>query len=64
MPTFQGQMTEDQVIALLAFIKSIGPQPGGQQSFSSGTNVQESGVQKGIGTPGTTSNAGSQPGAR
>lgn len=64
MPTFQGQMTEDQVIALLAYIKSIGPQPGGQQSFSSGTNVQESGVQKGIGTPGTTSNAGSQPGAR
>ncbi len=28
MPVFQGRMTEDEVVALIAYIKAIGPQPG------------------------------------
>ena len=28
MPTFEGQLTEEQVIALIAYIKALGPQPG------------------------------------
>jgi len=28
MPTFQGQLTEEQLLALVAYIRSIGPRPG------------------------------------
>jgi cytochrome c oxidase subunit 2 len=28
MPTFQGQLTEEQILALIAYLRSIGPRPG------------------------------------
>jgi cytochrome c oxidase subunit 2 len=30
MPTFQGQVSEEQLLQLVAYIKSIGPKPGGE----------------------------------
>ncbi|MFY9572302.1 MAG: cytochrome c oxidase subunit II [Blastocatellia bacterium] len=32
MPTFQGQVSEEQLLQLIAYIKSIGPKPAGQGS--------------------------------
>lgn len=43
MPTFQGQLTEDQLIALIAFIRAIGPQPGAENASSAG-GAGEAGV--------------------
>ena len=64
MPTFKGQLQEDQLVALVAFIKSIGPQPGDEESFSSGSTPRLYGTQPGIAGPGATSEAGTRPGAR
>jgi cytochrome c oxidase subunit II len=61
MPTFQGQLTEEQLLALISYIKSIGAESGAQQPTSSGTAPSNYGSQKGIGGPGATSNAGSKP---
>jgi cytochrome c oxidase subunit 2 len=61
MPTFKGQVSEDQVIALIAFIKSIGPQTGVQEPSSSGSVPGEYGSQKGIAGPGTTGISNSKP---
>ncbi len=64
MPTFEGQLSEDQVIELISYIKAIGPQPGADFPSSSGTVPREYGTQPGIAGPGSTSNAGTQPGVR
>jgi cytochrome c oxidase subunit 2 len=64
MPTFKGQIQEDQIVALIAYIKAIGPQPGAVQPTGSGTASQSDGTQPGIGLPGATGNAGTQPGVR
>ena len=61
MPTFQGQLSEEQLVALVAYIKSIGPRPGSQQPSSPGTSEEPYGTEKGIGAPGVTSIAGSKP---
>ena len=61
MPTFQGQISEDQVIALISFIKSIGTAPGTEQPTSSGSSPNQYGTEKGIAGPGSTGNAGTQP---
>jgi cytochrome c oxidase subunit 2 len=61
MPTFQGQLSEEQVIDLISYIKALGPQPGTEFPSSSGSTPQEYGTQPGIVEPGATSNAGSQP---
>jgi cytochrome c oxidase subunit 2 len=29
MPTFQGQLSEEQILALIAYVRAIGPEPGG-----------------------------------
>jgi cytochrome c oxidase subunit II len=60
MPNFAGVVSEEQVLALLSYIKALGPQPGTQEPSSSGAVPAAYGVQKGIGGPGATSNAGSQ----
>lgn len=60
MPNFTGVIPEDQVIALISFIKALGPPPGGQMPSSSGTTPKEFGSQPGIAGPGATSNSGSQ----
>ena len=64
MPTFQGQMTEDQLVALIAYIKSIGPLPGTEQPSNPGTVDKSYESRRGIGDPGATSIAGSKPGDR
>lgn len=60
MPNFTGVVSEEQILALVSYIKALGPQPGTQEPSSSGTAATEYGTQKGIGGPGATSNAGSQ----
>jgi cytochrome c oxidase subunit 2 len=62
MPNFTGVLSEEQVVALISYIKALGPQPGTQEPSSSGTAPKE--TQKGIGGPGVTSNANSPPGKR
>jgi len=61
MPTFDGQLTEDQIVSLIAYIKALGPQPGARFPSSSGSTQQEYGTQPGIGGPGATGNAETQP---
>ncbi len=60
MPNFSGVLSEEEIVALISYIKALGPQPGTQEPSSSGTAPTEYGTQKGIGGPGATSNAGSQ----
>jgi cytochrome c oxidase subunit 2 len=64
MPTFQGQISEDQVIALISYIKSIGTAPGTEQPTSSGASPNQYGTERGIAGPGSTGNAGTQPETR
>lgn len=64
MPTFDGQLTEDQLIALISYVKSIGPQPGTGQPSSPGSTPESYGTQKGIAGPGSTSIAGTKPESR
>ena len=64
MPTFEGQLNEEQLLALIAYIKAIGPAPGTQQPTSSGTSPRSVGQQPGIAGPGATSISGSKPGDR
>jgi cytochrome c oxidase subunit 2 len=64
MPTFDGQLNEDQVIALIAYIKAIGPQPGAGEPSSPGAVPRSYESTKGIGDIGVSSNANSSPGDR
>jgi cytochrome c oxidase subunit II len=46
MPVFQGQLSEEQVNALVAYVKSLsGPQPGQTTKADSAASVQEPKVQ-------------------
>ncbi len=40
MPTFQGQVSEDQLLQLIAYIKSLGEKPAGTEAAPSMTNPQ------------------------
>jgi cytochrome c oxidase subunit 2 len=60
MPNFTGVLSEDQIIALVSYIKALGPQPGTQQPSSSGATPKEYGTEKGIAGPGATSISNSQ----
>ena len=51
MPNFTGVVSEEQIIALISYIKALGPQPGTQEPSSSGAAPKEYGTQKGIGGP-------------
>jgi cytochrome c oxidase subunit 2 len=62
MPSFQGQLTQDQLLALVAYIKSIGPLSDVNQPSNPGT-VDEN-QDKGPGITGDTSISGSKPGIR
>jgi cytochrome c oxidase subunit 2 len=64
MPSFDGRLTEDQILALIAYIKAIGPQPGTELPSSPGTVPKNYGTQRGIAGPGSTSIAGSVPDSR
>lgn len=60
MPNFTGVVSEEQILALISYIKALGPQPGTQEPSSYGAAPAASGTQKEIGGPGATSNAGPQ----
>lgn len=60
MPNFTGVVSEEQIIALISYIRALGPQLGTLEPSNSGAVSKEYGTQKGIGAPGATSNAGSQ----
>ncbi|HEY7333823.1 MAG TPA: cytochrome c oxidase subunit II [Bryobacteraceae bacterium] len=64
MPSFKGQIDEEHVMDLVAYIKAMGPPPGGTLSTGSGAAPENSGQQPYIIGPGTTSNANSEPGQR
>jgi cytochrome c oxidase subunit 2 len=59
MPNFTGQLSQDEVLALISYIKALGPAPGSQQPSSSGTAPKEYGTQPGIAGPNATSVSGS-----
>ena len=59
MPNFTGIISEEKIVALIAYIKALGPEPGTQQPSSSGATPENYGTQKGIAGPGATSNSGS-----
>lgn len=62
MPSFQGQLSEDDLLALIAYIKAIGPAPGKQMPSSSGQVPQNYGSQPGIVGPGAPPQYGPKPG--
>lgn len=64
MPTFDGQLTEDQLMALVAYVKSIGPEPGTEEPTAAGSTPKSYGTQPGIAGPGATSISNTNPGAR
>ena len=64
MPSFDGQLTEEQLVALIAYIKALGPPPGTGQPSAPGTAPQIPEYEKGITGPRSTSISGSKPGAR
>lgn len=63
MPNFSGQLSEDQLIALVSFIRSIGPESQFVPSRP-GTSLEDRGQQPGIAGPGSTSISGSRPDVR
>jgi cytochrome c oxidase subunit 2 len=62
--TFKDQLTEDQIIALIAYIKAIGPEPGAQQPSSAGEVPQSYGETPGIAGPGSPGVISDQPEVR
>ncbi|HYK61459.1 MAG TPA: cytochrome c oxidase subunit II [Bryobacteraceae bacterium] len=55
MPSFQGQIDEEQILDLIAYVKALGPAPGSALTSSSGAVPQGSAWQPVIIGPGATS---------
>jgi cytochrome c oxidase subunit 2 len=55
MPNFSGVIPEDQVLALISYIKALGPAPGNEMPSSPGTAPKAYGTQPGIAGPNATS---------
>ena len=64
MPSFKGQLTEEQILALTAYIKAMGPQGQVAEPSGPGTNLEDYGRQPGIAGPGSTSISGTKPDSR
>jgi len=64
MPNFQGQINEEQLLALVAYIKAMGPQAGVNQPSDVGTDLENVGRQPGIAGPGSSAIAGTKPDSR
>lgn len=64
MPSFKGQLTEEQVVALASYIEAMGPEGQVNEPSSSGTTLEDYGRQPGIAEPGSTSIAGTKPDSR
>ncbi len=61
MPTFKGQLSEEQLIQLISYVKALGPPAGAEFPASSGSTPHDYGTQKGIAGPGASSISTSQP---
>lgn len=57
MPNFTGQLTEEQILALISYIKALGPAPGSEQPSSSSATPRDYGSQPGIAGPGASGNS-------
>jgi cytochrome c oxidase subunit 2 len=64
MPSFQGQINEEQLLALVSYIKAMGPQSDVTMPSEPGTTQQYYGLQPGIAGPGATSISGTRPDSR
>lgn len=64
MPDFSHQLTEDDIIQLIAYIRSLGPQPGSVLPSSPGQSPQQYGNQPGIAYPGAPPIINTTPGMR
>lgn len=64
MPNFRGQLTEEQVLALVSYVKAMGPEAEVNQPSSSGTTLPSYGQQPGISGAGSTSITGTLPTSR
>ena len=64
MPNFQGQLTEDEILALVTFIKSIGPQMEIEEPSSEGNTLPSYERQPGIAGPGSSSISNTKPDSR
>jgi len=63
MPTFKGQLSEDEITALIAYIKAIGPRPGSQLPSGPGEELGDyGGVSPDISEPPTPPVKQSNPG--
>lgn len=64
MPNFKGQLNELQILALVSYIKAIGPESEVNQPSAPGTALTRQGYQPGIAGPGSSSIAGTKPDSR
>jgi cytochrome c oxidase subunit 2 len=64
MPNFKGQLSEDQIMALIAYIKAMGPEAQVDMPSSPGTTLPSYGREPGIAGPGSSSIAGTKPDSR
>lgn len=64
MPNFTGQINEEGVLALVAYIKAMGTQSDVNEPSGPGTDLESVGRQPGIAGPGTTSISGTKPDSR
>jgi cytochrome c oxidase subunit 2 len=65
MPTFQGQLSEEQVVDLIAYIKAIGPQPGTEMPSGPGEELGDyGGVQPTLSEPASPPTGAIKPGVR
>jgi len=64
MPNYSGRLSEKQIIALVSYIKAIGPETDLNQPSSSGNTRRDYSSQPGIAAPGSTSISGTIPESR
>jgi cytochrome c oxidase subunit 2 len=64
MPLFQGQITEEEVVQLIEYVKSLAAPPAGGMPSSSGETPEDWGTDPGITQPGVSSITGSKTGKR
>ncbi|HKU26565.1 MAG TPA: cytochrome c oxidase subunit II [Candidatus Sulfotelmatobacter sp.] len=65
MPIFQGQLSEEQVAALIAYIKAIGPAPGGEMPSGPGEEMGDyGGIRPDLSQPVAPATSEPKPGVR
>jgi cytochrome c oxidase subunit 2 len=64
MPNYTGQLNEDNLLAIISYIKAMGPQTDVNQPAGPGTDLESVGQQPGIAGPGSTGIANTKPDSR